>query len=161
MPASDSRFNDSVGLPGGLDQSGLQHLLGYQIAQADIPAKAAFFKYIGHPLGLRPVEFTILVLVASNPGVTQKRIGQALALSAPNLTLLLDRMEARGWIERVRSETDRRAQNLHLTPAGRALGAEAYEVSLTMEQELLRHLSEGERVMLRELLVKVARHRRV
>jgi DNA-binding MarR family transcriptional regulator len=57
----------------------------------------------------------------------------------------------------VRSETDRRAQNIHLTAAGRTLAERALGASRTMEHERLRHLSEGERVMLLELLQKVAR----
>ena len=144
-----------------VDQSCLSHLLGYQLVQADIPLKRTFFKHIGEPLGLRPVEFTLLVMIAFNPGVTAKQLAQALAVTAPNVTLLLDRMSEKGLIERVRSETDRRAQNIHLTPAGAKLAKRAHGVSLTMEQEVLRHLSDGERIMLLELLQKVARHRRV
>jgi DNA-binding MarR family transcriptional regulator len=143
-----------------LDQSCLSHLLGYQLVQADIPLKRTFFKHIGEPLGLRPVEFSILMLVAFNPGVTGKQLAQALAVTAPNVTILLDKMSEKGLLERVRSETDRRAQNIHLTPAGERLARRAHGVSLTMEQDALRHLSEGERVMLLELLQKVARHRR-
>jgi DNA-binding MarR family transcriptional regulator len=144
-----------------VDQTCLSHLLGYQLVQADIPLKRTFLKHIGEPLGLRPVEFTILVLVAFNPGVTGKQLAHALAVTAPNVTILLDKMSDKGLLERVRSETDRRAQNIHLTPAGEKLARHAHGVSLTMEQDMLRHLSEGERVMLLELLQKVARHRRV
>jgi DNA-binding MarR family transcriptional regulator len=144
----------------GVDQSCLAHLFGYQMVQADIPLKRTYSKHIGEPLGLRPVEFTILVLVAFNPGVTGKQLAQALAVTAPQITILLDKMSEKGLLERVRSETDRRAQNIHLTAAGEKLAQRAHGVSQTMEQEVLRHLSEGERVMLLELLHKVARHRR-
>ncbi|MEJ2676410.1 MAG: hypothetical protein P8011_14705 [Acidihalobacter sp.] len=48
----------------GLDQSCLQHVLGYQLAQAEIPTSKIFARSIGKPLGLRPVEFTILLLLA-------------------------------------------------------------------------------------------------
>jgi DNA-binding MarR family transcriptional regulator len=145
----------------GIDQACLAHLLGYQLSLADIPAKRVFFRHIGEPLGLRPVEFTILILAAFNPSATQKQLAQALALSAPNTTILLDRLAERGLIERVRSTADRRAQHIHLTPAGRKLARAAHEVSRTMEQDLLRHLSDGERALLLELLHKVGRHRRV
>jgi DNA-binding MarR family transcriptional regulator len=145
----------------GLDQSGLSHLLGYQLVQADIPLKKVFFKHIGGPLGLRPVEFTILVLLAFNPGITAKQLGQTLAVTAPHVTILLDRLSEKGWLERVRSEKDRRAQNIHLTPAGEKLARNAHQTSKTMEDDVLRHLSAGERAMLLELLQKVARHRRV
>ena len=150
------------GLPThGVDQSCLGHLLGYQMVQADIPFKRIFFKHIGEPLGLRPVEFTILALVASNPGVTGKQLAQTLAVTAPNITILIDKMSEKGLLERVRSETDRRAQNIHLTAAGERVAKRALTVWRRMEEEELRHLSEGERVMLLELLQKVAGRRRV
>src|SRR5207248_797441 len=164
--AADADYTD--GMPakpdapvGGVDQSALSHLLGYQMVQADIPLKRTFFEHIGEPLGLRPVEFTILVLIAHNPGVTGEQLAQALAVTAPNITILLDKMSEKGLLERVRSETDRRAQNIHLTSAGEKLAKRALAVSKTMEEDVLRHLSEGERVMLLELLQKVGRHRRV
>jgi DNA-binding MarR family transcriptional regulator len=155
MPTSDTHA------PSGIDQSCLAHLLGYQLAQADIPFKKVFFKQIAEPFGLRPVEFTILVLVKFNPGVTGKQLAQSLAVTAPNITLMLDKLSEKGLLERVRSEVDRRAQNVHLTAAGATLCEQVYAISKTMEQDLLRHLSTGERVMLLELLQKVARHRRV
>lgn len=144
-----------------VDQSCLQHLLGYHMAQADIPAKAAFYKYIGQPLSLRHVEFTILMLVKSTPAVTQKQLSQTLAVSAPNITILLDRLVDKGWIERVRSEADRRVQHICLTPEGADLADRAHRLSLGCEVEMLRHLTDGERIMLLELLDKVARHRRI
>lgn len=145
----------------GLDQSSLAHVLGYHLAQADVPVKKIFFKHIGQPLQLRPVEFTILMLIANNENVTQKQLSQALAVSAPNITILLDRLAERELVTRVRSETDRRSQHVLLTRKGAALARKAHEVSLTMEQEALKHLSDAERAMLIELLQKVARHRRV
>ncbi|MCD6732811.1 MAG: MarR family transcriptional regulator [Burkholderiaceae bacterium] len=144
----------------GLDQSCLQHLLGYQLAQANIPIRKVFLKNIGEPLQLGTVEFTVLSLVAHNRGVTQKQLSQALAVSAPNITTLLDRLEQRELLTRVRSQTDRRSQVIHLTRKGAALARKAIEISRTMEHDVLRHLSEAERGILIELLQKVARHRR-
>ncbi|WP_240635863.1 MarR family winged helix-turn-helix transcriptional regulator [Caldimonas tepidiphila] len=146
--------------PGGLDHSRMLRLLGYNLAQADIPAKKAFIKYMG-PLGLRPVEYTVLTLVMSNENVTQKQLSQALSVSAPNMTLLLDRLEERRLISRTRSEADRRMQIIALTEQGQELMRRAEEISVTMEKEILRHLTPAERAILFELLQKVAAHRRV
>jgi len=143
--------------PGGLDHAGLRHLLGYQLAQANLPSREVFSRHIGRPMKLRPVEFSMLMLLAHNPGASPKQLRQALAVSAPNLTVLLDRVEQRGWIQRQKSETDGRAQNVYLTQAGTELARRAYEASTTMESELLKRLSDGERAMLRELLAKVSR----
>ncbi len=144
-----------------LDQSCMQHSLGYQLAQANIPMRKVFVRNIGEPLQLSTVEFTVLSLVANNVDVTQKQLSQALAVSAPNITMLLDRLEQRQLLTRERSESDRRSQHIRLTRKGAALADKAMRVSLTMERDALRHLSEGENTILIELLQKVARHRRV
>ena len=141
----------------GLDQRCLQHLLGYQIARADVPTRRAFAEHVGRPLELSPVEFSCLVLLAFNPGATPKQLAEALAMVAPAVTVLLDRLEKRGWIQRARSDSDRRAQLVTLTPAGDETARKAHALSLDMEREVLKALSAAERAILVELLQKVAR----
>lgn len=160
-----SKTKDATHMPtpavaAGLDHAALRHVLGYQLAQAAIPTRTVFLRAIGEPLQLRPVEFTILQLIAHNADVTQKQLAQALAVTAPGMTVLLDRLEARGLLVRQRNERDKRSQVIRLTAAGTRLAAQSHASSLEMERDLLRHLSEAERAMLFELLHKVARHRR-
>lgn len=140
----------------GLDQSRLTHLVGYAATRASVELKKAFTRHLG-PLKLKAVEFSILVLVASNPRVNQRQLGLALEVSAPNMAITLDRMVERGWVERVRSTEDRRAQIIHLTPAGQALVQRAEKIASTMERDATQVLSAAERAMLIELLQKVAR----
>ena len=142
-------------VPGHLDQSRLMHLVGYAATRASITLKKTFAKHMG-PLDLKVVEFSILVLVASNQQVNQKQLGQVLDMSAPNLAVTLDRMVERGWVERVRSTMDRRAQHVHLTARGRELTQQAEKIAATMESAALRVLSQAERALLIELLLKVA-----
>jgi DNA-binding MarR family transcriptional regulator len=138
-----------------LDQSRLTHLVGYAASRAAITLKRVFVRHLG-PLDLKVVEFSILMLVAANPQVNQKRLGQALDVSPPNMAVTLDRMVERGWIERVRSTADRRAVHIHLTPSGRDLVKRAEAIAATMENPALRMLSAAERALLIELLTKVA-----
>ncbi|MEJ2804396.1 MarR family winged helix-turn-helix transcriptional regulator [Comamonas sp. BIGb0124] len=157
-PTTDPEKTDADKSTPALDESRLQHVLGYLLAIADVPSRKTFFKYIGKPLSLRPVEFSMLTLIAGNTDVTQKQLSQALAIPAPNVTIMLDRLEQREILVRERSETDRRSQYIRLTPAGRTLADKAHAISLRMEEDsILKHLSTGERTMLRELLYKVAR----
>jgi DNA-binding MarR family transcriptional regulator len=142
--------------PPALDQSRLHHLVGYATTRASVELKKAFTKHMG-PLQLKAVEFSILVMVAANERVNQKQLGQALDVSAPNMAITLDRMVERGWVERVRSLEDRRAQLIHLTPAGAALTQKAEKIASKMEVNATRVLSEAERLLLIELLHKVAR----
>jgi DNA-binding MarR family transcriptional regulator len=148
--------------PHGLSEGdALATLLGYRVTLANVVTRKVYTRHIGVPMQLKPVEFTILMLLLANTDVTQKRLGQALDVSAPNLTIVLDGLQARELVTRVRSETDRRSQHIHLTRKGQVLARKARDVSLTMEQDLLRHLSAAEQAMLIELLHKVSRHRRV
>jgi len=137
-----------------LDDTGLSHLVGYAASRAAIELRKVFLANM-EPLGIRIAEYSILMLVAHNAEINQKRLGQALDIAPPNLAVTLDRMAERGWIERVRGTRDRRAQHIHLTGDGRALAASARKISQAMEEPLLSVLSPGERALLIELLRKL------
>jgi len=158
MTASSSRHR-ALPTPCELEEGVLADLLGYQIVQAELATHRMYMQHIGEPMQLKAIEFTILMLLLANREVTGKRLCDALALSAPNLTILIDRLQERDLIQRVRSETDRRFQYLNLTIAGLALASRAQREAATMEDELKDVLSTAEHAMLVELLSKVARHR--
>jgi DNA-binding MarR family transcriptional regulator len=140
--------------PRELDDSGLVHLVGYAASRAALELRKVFARHM-EPFDLRIAEFTILMLVATNGDVNQKQLGRALDISPPNMAVTLDRMVERGWVERVRSTHDRRAQHIHLTAKGRTLAERARRVSLTMEAPQLVVLSQAERALLIELLRKL------
>lgn len=144
-----------------VDQSSISHVFGYHMAMAYIPVKASFDKHIGAQLGLSRVEFTILMLSRSNPVLTQKTLAQFLSVSSPTITVLLDKMEQKRWIERRRSQSDRRHVDVSLTGSGRKVAEKAHSASLTYEKEVLRHLTPAEQALLLEFLDRVAGHRRV
>jgi DNA-binding MarR family transcriptional regulator len=148
-------------LPGHLDPGRIDHLLGYQIALASIPTNTLFKKYIGDDFQVSKVEFTILMLLSSNDSVTPKRLSSAMNLPAPNLTLVLDKLERRHLLSRVRSDSDRRVTQLSLAPEGKRMVKRMQPVVDDMETELLKYLSPAETAMLFELLKKISSHRRV
>ena len=137
-----------------LDASRLTHLVGYAATRASIVLKKTFARHM-EALDIKVTEFSILMLVAGNAMVNQRQLGQALDISAPNMAVTLDRMVERGWVERVRSTEDRRAQQIHLLPAGRRLVLQADRIAATMEDSALRRLSPAERALLIELLLKI------
>ncbi len=136
------------------------HLVGYATTLAGLAINKRFARQLG-AIGLRMAEFSILVLVDTNPEVNQKSLGETLDISAPNLAVVLDRMAERGWVRRERSERDRRAHLIRLTPEGRALTRRARRLSEGSEAEILASLTPAERALLIELLhrlVRGARH---
>ena len=144
---------------GGLAEAGMHTVLGYQLAQAAIATTQVFAERIGEAFELRPVEFTILSLVDENPGVSARQLATALAVTPPNITMWIDKLEGRGLVERERSSTDRRAQHIRATDKGSTLARKALRAVSEGEHAALARLSAAERAMLIELLHKVARCR--
>lgn len=140
---------------GQLEEAGLQQVLGYQLAQATIVTNRIYAEQVGEPMKLRPVEYTLLTLIAENPGGSLARLARALAVTPPNITHLVDRLEERGLVARSYSEEDRRAQVLHTTAKGTELVRQATARIIAAEKELV-PLTPGEHALLVELLHKVA-----
>lgn len=140
---------------GHLQEASLRMVLGYQLAQAATVTQGLFIEHAGKPFELRPVEYTVLTLIAENPGGSLARLARALAVTAPNITVMVDRLEARGLIERTQSESDRRTQVLHTTRKGAEVVRKATEGIVAAEKAAL-PLTAGEHAMLLELLHKVA-----
>ena len=78
---------------------------------------AALFK----ERGLTHTRFNVLRIVIQGPkhGVTCSEISEALVTRVPDVTRLLDRMEAEGLVSRSRCPEDRRVVYVRLTPKGR------------------------------------------
>ena len=143
-------------LDAGIDLAPMTHLVGYAASRAAITLRRVFTRNFA-ALDLKVIEFSILMLVAGNPRINQKQLGQALDVSAPNMAVTLDRLVERGWAERVRGTEDRREMHIHLTGAGADLVDRARQIAERMEDPALRALTAAERALLIELLMKVGR----
>jgi DNA-binding MarR family transcriptional regulator len=138
-----------------MEEASLQKVLGYQLAQAAIVTDAIFWEAAGKPFNVRPVEYTVLTLIAENPGGSLARLARALSVTPPNITTMVDRLEAKGLIARKASDQDRRSQVLHVTAKGAELVRKATQKIVAAESESL-PLTAGEQAILAELLHKVA-----
>src|SRR5690606_38686039 len=109
---------------GSVEQSRLQGLLGYQLTRAQLQLHRRLVELL-QAVSLRPVEYSILVLIDSNHGINQRQIVDALGISPPNLVGVITRLIKRRLVRRARSRQDRRVQHLHLTAEGARLLVEA------------------------------------
>jgi len=83
---------------------------------------------------LRPLELTfaryevLMLLSFSRSGsMPMARVGSLLQVHPTSVTSAVARLEAQGWVERTRSETDRRVVLASVTDAGRAVAQAATE----------------------------------
>jgi DNA-binding MarR family transcriptional regulator len=140
---------------GRLEEARLKKVLGYQLAQAAIVTDTIFRAEVGAPMQLTPVDYSVLTLIAENPGGSPARLARALAVTPPHISAIVDRLEARGLVARQASKQDRRAQQLTVTRAGADMVRRATERILAAEEATL-PLSHAEQAILAELLHKVA-----
>ncbi len=74
--------------------------------------------------GMTRAQWTILLNLERQPGLLQKELAEVLEVEPITVARLVDRLEARGMVERRADPTDRRCWRLHLTDASRPLMAE-------------------------------------
>ena len=110
--------------PAGAPPTGLEAQIGFQLRQAQV---AIFKDLIAelHPFGLRPADFSVLVVIEATPGLKQQAVGDALAIQRPNLVAIINELEARGLVKRGAPPGDRRAYALALTAEGEKMLAKA------------------------------------
>lgn len=103
-------------------------------------------------LGLTPQQAMLLRHLGAPR--TMGAVAQLLACDRSNVTGLIDRMAARGWVQRAANPSDRRIKYLVLTPEGRALRS-ALQERLFADSPAIAGLEPSERWQLLQLLRKV------
>ncbi len=126
-------------LGGAIDTAGTSSIIGYRLRRAQLRVFQRFL-VVFEELNLRPAEYSVLVLIADNPGRKQIEIADALGIKRANFVSLVHGIEGRGLVERRPAADDRRANALHLTAAGEAFVRRIRAVHGKMEQSLVERL---------------------
>jgi MarR family 2-MHQ and catechol resistance regulon transcriptional repressor len=71
--------------------------------------------------GLTLTQLGVLEAILHKGPLTHRELGRKVLTSAGNMTDVVDKLEARALVRRVRDEADRRQVRVELTPPGRAL----------------------------------------
>ncbi|MDT7514120.1 MarR family winged helix-turn-helix transcriptional regulator [Rhodoferax mekongensis] len=137
-----------------VDTSYLRTLVGYNARRASLAIIESFMVRMA-PYDLKVVDFSVLSLVAHNPGITSRQLCAALSVLPPNLVGLIATLERRGLIERLPHPSDGRAMGVHLTPQGVELMAQAEQTAFDLEMDATSRLTDAERKTLIRLLQKV------
>ncbi|MEM5329854.1 MarR family winged helix-turn-helix transcriptional regulator [Paraburkholderia sp. JHI2823] len=90
-------------------------------------------------LGVTSQQASILFMVATGKCTLAAELAREYGIDASAVTRLVDRLEKRGLLQRVRSSEDRRAVHLALTPEGLAIAARMPAIFRSVTQ----HLSAG------------------
>jgi DNA-binding MarR family transcriptional regulator len=90
------------------------------------------------------VHLNVLILLEATGPLPMNRLAEALDISVASVTGVVDRMEARGLVERQRDADDRRVILVHPAEGGRRLFAEIDQKRRQGLGRLLSHLTEDQ-----------------
>jgi DNA-binding MarR family transcriptional regulator len=90
---------------------------GYLMRRAQQIAVAIFMEECA-AFEITPVQYASLVAIREHPGVDATRLSALIAFDRSTLGDVLERLEAKGWIERSGSAEDKRIKVLHLSREG-------------------------------------------
>lgn len=100
-------------------------------------------------------QLVCLRQLQSNAQMTPKALAVSVSLSQATVTGILDRLERRGLVTRVRSTIDKRVVHLAVTPAGRALIEDAPSPLSEVFRARLAALPKGDQASIDEALRRV------
>nr|WP_249785634.1 MULTISPECIES: MarR family winged helix-turn-helix transcriptional regulator [unclassified Bradyrhizobium] len=104
----------------GADGVGLDALVGhagYAVRRFQIWIFQDFIKTLGE-VDIRPTQYSVLTVIGANPGLSQMAVAKRLGIERARLVHLLDGLEQRKLVKRIKSKQDRRSHALHLTTQG-------------------------------------------
>ncbi|MFI9550225.1 MarR family winged helix-turn-helix transcriptional regulator [Nonomuraea endophytica] len=94
------------------------------------------------PMGLTHPQYLVMLALWQHEPLSVKELGELLRLDPGTLSPLLKRLQALGYLRRERNTKDERALAVTLTPAGRALRAEAEKIPPAIVERLGMELAE-------------------
>lgn len=104
----------------------------------DLAWSAAF-----EPFNVTPPQGFLLRAVLDHPGISPHELADALVISRPTATRLLDGLEVKGFIKRVPSEEDGRESFIHPTAKSIALKIGLNEASAAVTRRFKKRLGEA------------------
>jgi DNA-binding MarR family transcriptional regulator len=105
---------------------------------------------------LTSVQYAALVAIKANPEVDATRLSALIAFDRSTIGGVLERLEAKGWVLRSPSPTDRRVKLLRLTLEGGRLLRQVEPAVRRVQQRLLEPLAPADRATMLHLLAQLA-----
>jgi len=107
-------------------------------------------------LGLTPSQFDVIATLGDTHGISCGELSAKTLVTKGTLTGVLDRLEAKGIIERVRSKSDRRCTMIRLTVKGERIYRDVFPAQMAfLKPYYERALSAGQMNDLRTMLMRL------
>jgi DNA-binding MarR family transcriptional regulator len=104
---------------------------------------------------LTPVQFAALVAIHTHPGIDATRLSAVIAFDRSTLGNVIERLEAKDYLERKPAREDKRVKLLYLTKAGAALLRDSMPSVDRAQARMLQPLNPADRKTLTALLTQL------
>jgi DNA-binding MarR family transcriptional regulator len=118
----------------------------------------AFLSYAAshvHKLDLTLPQFDVIITLGNTPGMPFKKLGEQTLITKGTLTGVISRLEDKGLVQRVASESDGRSQIIRLTAAGNDLFERTFPEHLLFINRLFNDYSPEDIATLEAVLVRL------
>jgi len=126
-----------------IDLGVLNERLGYFVRRVQVWVFQDFIRRLSS-IDISPAQFSVLVVISANPGLSQAELAATLGIERARLVRLLHQLERRGLTQRLPSPADGRRHALRLTSDGKSLLTRAKALAAQHEAALKEKLG-GER----------------
>lgn len=137
--------------PGAVD---LDALPGHYIRRLQQIAVAIFMQETADS-GVTPVQYAALQAIANTPSLDQRTLAGAIGFDTSTIAGVIDRLQARGLVERHASSEDRRVRRLTLTDDGTTLLAAVQPAMWRTQQRILEPLPAAEQADFMRMLTRL------
>ncbi|SCB43920.1 transcriptional regulator, MarR family [Bradyrhizobium shewense] len=104
---------------------------------------------------LTPVQYAALIAIHTHPGIDATRLSAVIAFDRSTLGSVIERLQAKDYVERKPAPEDKRIKLLHLTKSGAAILREIIPAVERAQARMLEPLKPADRKTLMGLLVQL------
>ena len=135
----------------GFSLGELENLLGFYIRRAQVLNFRQFHKQVQ----TTPTQFSMLLLIDANPGLSQVELGEILDMDRATTMAIVHKLHAARWITKRRSRVDRRKHVLRISDTGSDALKEMLSAVREHENQFAAGLSSSETRQLLRLMKKL------
>lgn len=131
-----------------------EDFIGVMIADVARLLRTAFDRRVRR-LGLTRAQWLVLTRLHRRPGASQSELAEMMEVEKASAGRMIDRLEAKGWVERRAQDGDRRVKRVHLTPEAERVHKRIWRIAEVTVDDALANFSAQEGAQLRRLLARV------
>lgn len=106
-------------------------------------------------VGIYPGQPPMLYVLHRKDGQSQRELADKLKVKPATITVMLNRMEKSGLVERKQDSNDQRMLRVYLTEKGRKVWLEVREVMKVIENDCFSNFTVEEKILLRRFLMQI------